>query len=457
MLTSAGKFDQAEYSGEFAGNQVGIYIEGKKKVRLEARHLMQRSDGIRVCSPVAVRASHDVTIIGIAENFSEAEFPLLSWDSNVNGSVQWSARNCTPDSDILPWMQLTGFGVDCNRVEQANSIGLIFDVKVKKLRLGPRARARYGEQSDGVNIQSQGFSGAKGRVVADTVGEAFDCFGDNTEVRVFAKRCYAYGVKLIHGASFNYIVATIHDTAGHGVVFGGSNSSKKSVSYNVVRAKVAGVGALGGFAHASAIGTDGTSALYRPEHNRTYVRTTNGGHLMQYAVFEESGSNNIYEVDGDGFAISMGEITSTAGKGNLIFRKNNSRLNACVDVEYVISSGEIIIFKKQLSRKSVDYNSESGIFIANKSGKYFIFCRINLIKSKSSEFISFYIMKNNVEISKYDAEIDEYCCSYLWVEGGATFDCREGDSISVKFYTQNAENYTIVPGPDFSFLYIEQE
>lgn len=244
MLTGAGKFDASSYGSGFASNKVGIYVNGKANVRIEAKHTMQANGSVRVCSPVSVRSSTNVTVMGEVSGFAEAEFPLLNWDSNTGGYVRWYAHDCTPNSTSLGSMQLTGFGVDYNRIAGANSLGLIFDVTVRNLRLGPAARQQYGEQSDAVNIQSQGFSGAIGRVYGETVGEVLDLFGDGCNINATGRAAYAYGVKLIHGASNNVINATIDYVTLYALVYGGSNTANKEVANNIVTLAAAHVGEL---------------------------------------------------------------------------------------------------------------------------------------------------------------------------------------------------------------------
>lgn len=263
MLTGAGKFDAATYSGAFSSNVTGIYALSVDNIVLECKVEMQANAGIRVCHPVAVRGCQNIRLDVEAFGFKEMQFGAVAVDSST-GFVRDYVHDITPDSTSLPWMQISGLSIDADRIGGVNS-NLTFDVRVVNVLPGVNARATYGAQSDACNIQSQGYAGIVGTVFGDTVGEVLDLFGDGCTINVVGKDCYAYGVKLIHGATGNTITASINTTCGSAVVLGGSSTSNKEVRGNTVICSAYQVGEIG--EAALTVTTNGTTTIDVTAHS----------------------------------------------------------------------------------------------------------------------------------------------------------------------------------------------
>jgi hypothetical protein len=238
MLTGAGKFDRATYGGAFASNQTGILASGVDNIRIEGVITMEPNAGVRTCNPIAIRTSKNSYVDIEVTGFKEAEYPLVNLDSVTGGFFRVYGHDCNPNSTTLGSAQLTVCGVDYNRVSSLNSTGYEFDVTAINILHGTAAAAVYGYQSDGMNIQTTGYSGARGRVYGDTVGEPFDCFGDSVQATVVARNAYEYGLKLVNGACNGVFHVTVDGFRRYGVVLGGSNTASKSVSRNRIYATV---------------------------------------------------------------------------------------------------------------------------------------------------------------------------------------------------------------------------
>lgn len=458
MLTGTGKFDAAAYGSAFASNITGVFIDGKVDTRIEAIFEMESNAGIRVCNPVSVRSSTNVTVIGEASGFKEMQHGALSWDSNVGGYVRWFAHDCTPNSTTLGSMQVTGFEVDNNRVASVNSTGLIFDVAVKNIRLGAAARVTYGEQTDAVNIQSQGFNGFVGRIYAEEIGECLDCFGDGNNIKIVVKNAYAYGVKLIHGASHNIIDATVDGTVGHALVYGGSSTSTKSVQYNDVRVTAKNVGTLTGgaaIANASAVATDGTSATYKPQYNRTQVTALGDGAAMKYVVFEESGSYNTYDADGTGWATQFGSVGALAGAGNVIRRKRGTHIRAYVGTATSVTNGNPVPFDTEVYDQTNEFDPATYTATVRCAGRYLVRAQVRFPSIATVTDCGLSIFKNGTRISRFNPIQPAASSREHWVQTEGFVDCSAGDTITVQCIT-SAGTVSVTNLADYSFLEIEQ-
>jgi len=316
MLTGPGKFDKADYSGN---PEVGLFIESVSNIAVEARIRMQANDGIRTCSAIWVRGCTNVALDVEAWGFKETRFGVIEWNSNRGGSVKAHVHDCFVNSTRLPTMQVTALSVDSNRLgvfpHGVNSTGLRFDVRAKDIHFGSAAIAKYGYQTDAVNLQGSGFAGHTGQVVAENVHEPLDCWSDRNTVNVTANGCL-FGVKLIYGASQNIIHATVERFMKDALLLGGSNT--KPVAYNRCYISAARGGEIGKFGDVAAVAAEG-GGRFAPDHNTVELSVKGNGVDLDYGVLVSNGaSNNSFSVSGSGYAVSQGRIASTAGRGNSI-------------------------------------------------------------------------------------------------------------------------------------------
>lgn len=394
MLTGTGKFDSTTYLGTFAN--AGIYALSKSNVVLRCIVEMEANAGIRTCFPFCLRDVTNADVHVDAFNFKEAEMPLLCVDTANGGYFKGRFTDCTPDSVTLGSMQVTGFGVDYNRVGGVNSYGYFFDIYVKNLRLGTNARVTYGEQTDGVNIQSLGYAPCVGRMYAEEIGEGLDTFGDHAIIDATIKRAHAHAIKLVHGASHNQINCTVDQTVMHGVVLAGSNTASKPVAHNQIKCVAHQIGELGSFANASAVATDGTSATHKPSSNDVEIRGTGNGVSMDYLAFCEAGEDNHFTVDGGGYAIDVGHIGPLAGTGNVITRKRKSFIKAYIGTaSTTLSSGGIIPYDTETRDQYAEYDHVTNYrFTATCPGRYEIKAVLRTGALLAGEYIEINIRKN---------------------------------------------------------------
>jgi hypothetical protein len=324
MLTGPGKFDKADYSG---APEVGLFVDSVSNVSIEARIRMQTSDGIRTCSAIWVRGCSNVELDVEAWGFKETRFGVIEWNSNRGGTVKANVHDCFVDSTRLPTMQVTALSVDSNRLgvfpHGVNSTGLRFDVTAKDIHFGPAAIAKYGYQTDAVNLQGSGYAGHSGEVVAENVHEPLDCWSDQNTVKVTARDCL-FGVKLIYGASRNLIHATVERFMKDALLLGGSNT--KPVAYNRCYISAADGGEIGKFGDVAAVAAEGGGGRFAPDHNTVEVSIKGNGVDLDYGILVSNGaSNNSFRISGSGYAVSQGRIARTAGRGNSIVQSTVER------------------------------------------------------------------------------------------------------------------------------------
>ena len=144
--------------------------------------------------------------------------------------------------------QSTAIELDNDRVNSISSFGVeISSNVIENIRLGAAAISSYGDQTDGINIQGANSGGnvcKNIRVVNNhihNVGEAVDVFAHNCLIcDNNITDTYNFGVKVIHGASYNVIKGnTIFNTGIAGVVIAQSNvSGVGHIKQNIVDSNI---------------------------------------------------------------------------------------------------------------------------------------------------------------------------------------------------------------------------
>ena len=221
-----------DFSGELSGSlrpSAGVDLENLKIV--SERKAGRRLRGI-VGRNVADCVIRNVEISG---------FPMAI------GIALASARRCRVTgtyihdfADDTPWRllpQSTGIEVDNDIIRGIPSSGTTIDhFRIERLRVGGKLLAKWGYQTDSINILSSALETriADGRI--SEVGEGIDTFGSNGSIdNVVIDNAYIFGLKFIHGAAGNRASnVSITNPGLAGLIFAGSDWAKKDTAANVV-------------------------------------------------------------------------------------------------------------------------------------------------------------------------------------------------------------------------------
>lgn len=172
--------------------------------------------------------------------------------------------------------QITGIEVDNDRVNGIGTQGLsIASNRIANLTVGPVMRAAHGYQSDGINVASQHADGVviEGNEISN-VGEGIDMFGVRGRIRHnVVTDAYVFGIKLIHGASYNEVAFNRVERAGlAGIVLSGSASASQGTEHNYVTDNiVAGIDPHGVWAAnetACIQLSDNRATVHKARHNK---------------------------------------------------------------------------------------------------------------------------------------------------------------------------------------------
>jgi hypothetical protein len=207
--------------------------------------------------------------------------------------------------------QSTGIEIDNDTVgEIGSSDNRIDHFRIERLQMGRQLVAKWGYQTDGINI----LSTAARTNIADgyiaSVGEGIDTFGtDGAITNVTIVDVYNFGLKFIHGASRNVARNISISNAGLAfVTFAGSSESRRDTANNAI----IGLVGRGLDPHSAWAGSDTAGILItdngrfptgRPRNNSIEDADLDPGPNGDYGWLDTStGLNNV----GNGIALKRG-------------------------------------------------------------------------------------------------------------------------------------------------------
>lgn len=220
-----------------------------------------------------------------------------------------SARGCTL-SDVYvhdfretgEWAtkpQSTAIEIDNDIIGNVASTGVVIRrFRIEDIVVGGAALAKWGFETDGINI-----IGARSRVAIENgritnVGEGIDTFGsDGTISDVAISEAYIFGLKFVHGASRNTVRnVTITNVGLSGVTFSGSDEAAWDTVGNVVTGlKVTNVDPHGNWSPngSSGVSVSGNKSVRVPRNNRVIGAQIDLGANGKYGWVDGStGSDN---------------------------------------------------------------------------------------------------------------------------------------------------------------------
>lgn len=150
-------------------------------------------------------------------------------------------RNTWPSSP-----QITAIEIDNDRVNSVASSKIHIEGNtIEDIVVGPASIAAYGNQTDGINIAStETVECIISNNIINNVGEGIDIWSERTVISSnTVSNCYNFGIKLIHGASFNQISSNKITNCGiAGIILSGSSIAgvgdceKNNVTGNIIDA-----------------------------------------------------------------------------------------------------------------------------------------------------------------------------------------------------------------------------
>lgn len=299
----ASAFDnRRDPEGRYGANAVGIDFSGELagplrpsvSVRIEnIRLLSEQQQGrwlhaivgrnVTKCVLRDIEISGFPTAIGLALASARACHVTGAYIHDFSDDTKWAT---------LP--QSTGIEIDNDLVNGIPSTEIMIDhFRIERVRVGGALLAKWGYQTDGINV----LSSAKRVDISDghisDVGEGIDTFGlDGTIRHVTITNTYNFGLKFIHGAARNHVTdVTITNAGLAGVIFAGSDQASRDTAGNIIRGiKISNIDPAGNWrAHSTAaIMISGRNTRRVPAENRIIGAEINLGANGKYGWLDQS-------------------------------------------------------------------------------------------------------------------------------------------------------------------------
>jgi hypothetical protein len=323
--SSVVEMDGSSFNGStsYAANSIGFLLDGNTSGGLYGFHikLINQTDEL-IAGAIAVRSCSNVHI----ENMEVSGFrksKVVAVDSCADCFIDGNyIHDCLLAS--LTNGQLSGIDIDNNRVGGVASTRIsACDNVIENLTCSPAFNTSFGYQTDGINVSHA--SSNRHTIERNTlrnVGEGIDCFGSRCSISnnmVFD--AYAFGIKIIHGASRNAVKDNKIFAPGYaGIVITGINAAPTDTEYNEVAGNfICDVNQAGNWSSQVTAGVrvdnDGGSKFAK----RNIIRdnTIASGGSMKWGMLLDAGSQNNEVEENKIESFLLGEFTNT-GSGNVI-------------------------------------------------------------------------------------------------------------------------------------------
>lgn len=265
------------YNKNFSGEAVVLW--GASKVDLKNLVIDNFSNG----SVIDIQASRSVLVSG---NIIES--------STLDLDTCMATHLCG---------QLTGISVDGNAGANVSATIIIAGNTIRNLTVSSAFLAKGGYQTDGItiaHIATNNVSIIDNQI--SNVGEGIDMFGNTLTVkRNTVTDAYAFGLKLIHGASDNLLESNTIVRAGlAGIIVSGSSSASTDAARNTVQKNsIVDTGASGVWKAQGADSIAGVSVAFGaaasfPKDN-TFSGNVISSRYMNYGLLCVSGSGNLFK------------------------------------------------------------------------------------------------------------------------------------------------------------------
>lgn len=300
-------FNSLSTSGGLQGFQI--------KLTNQNNELIAGAVAVRSCSNIKLT---DLEISGFRKS------KVIAIDSSTNCQIDGNTiRDCLLASTTTG--QLTGIDVDNNRVSSVASSRLsICENTILNLTCSTGFNASFGYQTDGINISHASSSKHTiNRNTMSNVGEGVDCFGSSCSISDnVVHDAYAFGIKLIHGASRNTVTENkIYNAGLAGIVVTGSGTALTNTEFNDVSNNyISGVNKAGNWSSSvtSGIRVDNDNGARYANKNTIKNNIITDGSAMKYGLLLDTGSrfNDVLENKVESF--TLGELANSGSSNSFL-------------------------------------------------------------------------------------------------------------------------------------------
>lgn len=358
----------------------------------------------------------------------------------------WGLQDCRiwdfyTNTDLGAGSQSTGILIGDSPVNNIDSFGgVIRNIDIDSITLGPVPYATRGEQTDGLNVQQ----GCRGLQLSDLrinrVGEAIDCFADNlTCYNLQCEEIRGAAIKLIHGAQYClFSGGRVYKYGLWGIVISGSTTRARDTAWNVVENfDIVGGGDFQGVW--SAVATPAALAFVTPSVGAIGYPTDNvvrncvlSGAGAEYAVLSPDVNSRNRVADCSTVTGSSGDVHLPVA-GTIYQDAKPSLVTATQATSQDIAAGAtaVVIFDGVAGKDTnSEFASGTGTFTATKPRTLQVSADVRIPAATSGAVFTIAIFKNATNLAEKIEARSVTTDIPLSIQ--ATFDVVIGDAVQVK-------------------------
>lgn len=395
---------------------------------------------------VAVRGS---TLTGKVEI---ASINCHDWTTNVN----WTAQ-----SPNFP--QITCVEIDNDVVNSVNTTApVIDDIRCKDLTFGATAITNSGYQTDCVNLAKKEIKFARTtRIYADTIGEGVDNFSVNgTFGDIVIKNAYYYGIKNIHGASYNNWGTVAVEGAGIACAgfFGGAFANVEGNLIDGFSCKTVNQnGTTGAGSTDSCVLFNDNAGPFLPSKNTVREAVCTPGALGDYNFVDIStGSEN--SIVGRSLAVgrtATGLIATPANNNTIRSSVPTQLLAGLTNVQTITTGASTKIAFNAIPKDTLtEWNAAGTKWIAKFPGTYRVNGAVRFPLLNTGKTMSAFIYKNGALALGFQQDYAE-AEAHLHVNGLVTV--AGGDDISIVVTNGDSVDRALTNDAAYTYMHITQE
>lgn len=431
LLTDAFNNVSLDIAQRYGTNAVAFYATGLQSGAFTPLDTI-RLEGfvIRPLTTLAGKVVDGVSLLNVKNaKVSGLEMSGLSLAKGVRGATL-SGDSAIEDcyihdfTDNTNWgggvPQITGIELDNDEVNGVASVGVrVINNRIWDLTVGATFLAAHGYQTDGINGAgklSSTSAATDGCSVQGNdirrVGEGVDWFGDNSLIAGnLAEDCYIYGLKLIHGASWNVVANNVVRRAGlASIVLAGTSvagckdTKRNSISGNACRdLDPNSVWAASSTANIAVI--DNGGATGKPISNNINGNILDAGANGKYNYLDTStGSLNAANANHIVGAGTTKRVSNAGASRYRDARPTNCRVYLNTAQNALLGATTKILFDAVSYDDRSEWDAANNRWLCQIDGRVSVSAKTRFGTKSTTKIISINIYKNNVLQSAFGTD-----------------------------------------------------
>jgi hypothetical protein len=385
-----------------------------------------------------------------------------SFDCTISGNF---IHDCTTNSATDG--QITGIAVDDNLVGGVHSERIhITENKIRDMTVGAAFLASFGYETDGITVAK---NATRDLVIAnniiETVGEGIDTFGLGATITGNVIRdAYIFGIKLVHGATGNSVVANIIDRPGlQGITCQGTDDLAQDTADNVIQANTirdvnqANAWPTGATA-ALAIG-DNLGTTWLPRRNVFKDNKIFNTTAQKYVVAAESsftGAGNVFEGNDATAGYTTAYSSNTSASRIRDAKKASVRVTLGTAQSILANTTTVVRFDTETLDAQSEFDTATWTYTAKSDRTLHVSAAVRLSAMESTKIWDIFLYKNGVALYRHQVMNGGGAAADLSLTLSVVVAVVRSDTLDIRVLHDETAAHSLTNNATTSYLTIEE-